>query len=372
MAGDLDLRRFSPTRPPVVLLGGLNVLRAVALARIPAIVATDQPAAPVLASRLPAGRLVLPRRDNPRALLDALLGLGERIAAALGSRAPLFYGNDDWLALVQEHRQELATRFRLLLNDPEVARALIDKDRFEDFARRRGLPVPRTLAWEALPAHPGPVLVKPKSKLGFDDSPVSARLLQGGKARVFESAAQALEHPLVRRHRGELLFQEYVPGGDRDLWSFHGYSDREGRVLAWFVGRKIRTWPALTGMSSFLELAANRELAALGAKLARRMPLKGVYKMDFKRDAATGRWFLLEVNARFNLWHYLGAANGLNLTQVAYEYLVRQATPGPLAYRRKVRWLALGLDRRAFRDGNLGLVGWLWSLAARPKVYDTF
>lgn len=372
MARELDLRRFSPTLPPVVLLGGLNLVRALGLARIPAIAASDHADALVFASRHAAGRLVLPRLENRRAVVDALLAAGERIAAALGSRAPLFYGNDDWLGLLQEHREELSTRFRLLLNDPQVAHALIDKDRFEEFARRRGLPVPRLLDWEELRSLKSSVLVKPRVKIGFDDSPVSQRLLGGGKARVFARGAEALEHPLVRQYRAELLFQEYIPGNDRDLWSFHGYSDRDGRVLAWFVGRKIRTYPALTGMSSFLELAENRELAALGAKLAARMPLKGVYKMDFKRDAATGRWFLLEVNARFNLWHYLGARNGLNLAQVAYDYLVRQAVPGPLPYRRKHRWLALHLDYKAFRAGDLGAARWLRSILCSPKVYDTF
>ena len=40
-AFEFDTRKFSPERPPVVLLGGLNVLRALGRAGIPAIVAAS-------------------------------------------------------------------------------------------------------------------------------------------------------------------------------------------------------------------------------------------------------------------------------------------------------------------------------------------
>jgi hypothetical protein len=54
-------------------------------------------------------------------------------------------------------------------------------------------------------------------------------------------------------------------------------------VLAWFVGRKIRTFPALTGDSSYLRLAHDASLVALGREIARRPWPRGIFKMDFKR-----------------------------------------------------------------------------------------
>jgi hypothetical protein len=43
-----------------------------------------------------------------------------------------------------------------------------------------------------------------------------------------------------------------------------------------------------------------------------RLGVPGVAKLDFKRDDP-GRLHLLEINARFNLWHDPGAVAGVNL-----------------------------------------------------------
>ena len=93
--------------------------------------------------------------------------------------------------------------------------------------------------------------------------------------------------------------------------------------------------------------------------------------MDFKRSPS-GRFILFEVNTRFNLWHYLGAAAGVNLPRVAYDYLLYGARPAHAEARADLRWLCMTYDWRAFREGGLSLWQWLWSLAEGPKVYDVF
>ena len=363
--------------PTALLLGGLNLVRALGLGRIAHVVASPQPDWPAAWSRFATGSLLLPRLERREAVVRALLDTGKRLADAAGARVPLYYGNDDYLSLVQESYGELRRFFRLLLNPPEVARALIDKERFEAFARGRGLPVPRTLAWDELAGWAHPVLVKPKVKIGYDDSAVYQRLFGGfGKARVFSSGAELAASALASQLRDDLLIQEYVRGGDRQLWSFHGYADEHGNLLAGFVGRKIRTYPVLTGQSSYLELVHDEAFAQVGRAVAERIPLRGVFKVDFKQDADTGAWYLLEINARFNLWHYLAARNGLNLPRVAYDYLVHGERPAAAAYATAYRWLAFHTDWRAYRElaarGELDAAAWLRSLAASRKVYDLF
>jgi D-aspartate ligase len=372
-----DLRGCTPGAPPALLLGRLNLVRALGAAGIPTIVAASDPDEPVFASRHCSGSLLLPPLEQRRAAAEALAAAGERLAGACRGPLPLYYGSDDALDLVLEHRDLLAPYFSVILNDEPVARALIDKQRFEDFARERGLPVPRALAWEELEACDEPVLVKPKAKIDWDRSRILLRLFGGvGKARIFPTGRALAGNSLARSLADDLLLQEYVPGDDRHLYTFHGYADENGEVLAWFVGRKLRTYPALTGMSSFLELTHEPALASLAQDLVKRMPLKGVFKMDFKRHPRDGSFRLLEVNARFNLWHHLGAANGLNLPQVAYDYLVNGRRPASQGYSCGHRWVWLRADYRAYRElsarGELGLAGWLWSLMRAPNVYELF
>jgi predicted ATP-grasp superfamily ATP-dependent carboligase len=230
----------------------------------------------------------------------------------------------------------------------------------------------------SLGGFPGQVLVKPKSKIAWDDSEVLFKLLGGhGKARIFASGREVVEHPLAYRFKDELVFQEYLPGDDRSLWSFHGFADERGSLLAWFIGRKLRTFPALTGTSTYLELAHEVDLAAVGRDIVARVPLRGVFKIDFKKDPKSGVFRVLEINARFNLWHHLAARNGLNLPKVAYDYLMHGTRPQtPLSYGTGVRWICLPLDVRAYRElasrGELGAASWFASVLAHRKAYDSF
>jgi len=363
---------------PVLLLGGLNILRELGMARIPAILASPRHDDLAASSRHCSGFLLLPPLERRGAVLDALLAAGERLREQHGERLPLLYRNDDYQAIVQEERAALSRCFRLLLNDPQVADALLDKERFDAFARARELPVPRRLDWEALEDFDAMVLVKPKTRLGWDDSPVYRRLFGSeGKARVFRDARELLADPVAAQLRHQLALQEYVAGDDRALWSYHGFADERGRVLAWFIGRKIRTSPPLTGFSSFVELAHDGALAGIARDIVERLPLKGVFKLDFKRYAASGRWRLLEINARYNLWHYPAACNGVNLPRIAYDYLVHGRRPQHTPpYRTTYRWLCWRLDLRAFRAlrarRSLGWAAWLWSLAQAPYVCELF
>jgi predicted ATP-grasp superfamily ATP-dependent carboligase len=363
--------------PPALLLGGLDLLRPLGRTGIRVVVATPDARDPALDSRYCCAALRLPPLARREAVIGTLLAQGLRLKRALGRRVPLFYGTDDHLSLIDDAREALERVYLLLLNPPQVSRALIDKSRFQVFARAHDLPVPRALDWDALAGAAGPVLAKPRVKTGWEGSAVHRRLLDGqGKARIFASGREVLAHPLAQQLRERLSFQDYVPGDDRQLWSFHGFADAHGALLAGFTGRKLRTWPPRTGTSSCLALARDAEVEALGRAIAARVPLRGVFKIDFKRCAASGRLYLLEINARFNLWHHLGAANGVNLPRIAYDYLVHGARPAPRVHGTRWLWVCPRLDWRAYRAyaarGELGLGAWLASLARAPLVYDTF
>ena len=378
---DLPLARFDPARPPVVLMGGINLVRTLGLAGIDAVVATPDPDEPALRSRYCTARWLLPPLASPGAI-DSLAALGRKLSTRLGRRVPLMYGSDDALELIQAHEGRLRRYYVFLLSDPAVARALIAKDRFEAFARDRGLPAPPALSWDGdgpdtVRGTTGPVLVKPRSKVDWHHTALCQRLFGGdGKARIFASGTEAAADADLALFHDKLTFQKYIAGGDADLWSFHGFADERGEVLASFIGRKVRTYPTLTGESAFIELGHDDSLEAVGREVARTCPMRGVFKMDFKRDAGDGRWYLLEINARYNLWHYLGASNGANLMAAAYAYLVDGVRPGDFRASTRYRWLSLDLDFKAYRElaarGETTFARWAGSILRSRNIYNVF
>src|SRR2546429_9796324 len=91
----VDLRRLSPHRPPVMLLGGINLVRALGLADIPVIVASAQRFTPAMASRYCSGRLPLPPLPQRAAGVERPLAAGKILPGEVCTRRPLIYGDDD-------------------------------------------------------------------------------------------------------------------------------------------------------------------------------------------------------------------------------------------------------------------------------------
>src|SRR6185437_10715733 len=79
---------------PVLLLGGVNLVRTLGLAGIPVVVASSDPSEPAFASRYCRATAVLPPLEHPRAV-NRLIAIGERLRECAGRRVPLMCGSDD-------------------------------------------------------------------------------------------------------------------------------------------------------------------------------------------------------------------------------------------------------------------------------------
>lgn len=371
----------APT-PPAVLHGDVNMLRCFAGTDVRAVVVSPDPDSPSFFSRHGWQRRVLAdARVAPQAALSELCALGR----LFGDRPALFYGDDAMLLLVSRNREALAPLYRFLLPPAELVEGLVDKLRFAAIARERGLPAPRTVtSWEASSAAeiarivPPPVILKPFSHLGFYNARSIVELGVGPvkalTARTEEELARMIDR--IRAFSPDFVVQEYIPGGEDNVVSFHAYVDARGRRLGSFTGRKIRTYPRLAGISTYLEVADDPALARAGMEAIEKLGIVGVVKLDYKRDPRSGRLYLLEANPRFSLWNHLGAAAGVNLPLIAYRDLIGAKEEPARLVRPGLRWLSFGDDLRTFLRsfrpaGELTLASWLLSLRG-PKVYDVF
>jgi D-aspartate ligase len=337
----------------------------------------------VFRSRYVGGRCLVPGYlgANQGIAVRILCSLGGVLERHCGEKVPLFYGSDDQLEMLYQNRSRFEQHYKLVLNHDDVGWALHDKGRFFALCERAGVPVPRTVVPadlppedlpQALAALTPPLLVKPRTK---SDWKVIQKALfpDGAKAGIFSTAKELLDNPRFVPLARQLVVQEYIPGTVRDLSSFHGFVAEDGRLLAWFAGHKLRTYPATAGESALLELVRQPDLEAVGRDVVKRLGLLGPFKIDFIRDPRNGKLFVMEVNARYNLWHHLGAAHGVNLPLVAYRYLVNGTVPTESpSYRPRLRWSNLYRDLLAFREQRGSALRWLAGLIAHPAVHETF
>jgi predicted ATP-grasp superfamily ATP-dependent carboligase len=369
-------------KPAAVLCGDLNMLRCFARTAVPTVLVASREDDICFHSRYCRSKRVINSAFlQPAGALDDLVRLGQ----SMPGKPVLFYGDDAMLLLVSRNRRLLERHYRFLLPETQLVEDLVDKTRFAALARRLELPTPATvLSSENLTVEQIlrklslPCIFKPNSHVGW----FSSRLLreEGGRPhKVLRADNEAELRRLYEKMRVQtsgFVVQEYIPGGENCIYSFHAYLDRNSRPLGYYVGRKIRTYPRNAGVSTYLELVREPGLVELGLEILRNMSFVGMVKIDFKKDPRGERFYVLEFNPRFTLWNYLGATCGINLPLIAYRDLTGQACEPRTHYRTDVRWLSFGDDLRAFvRDyhpsGELTWAGWLRSLIGR-KVYDVF
>jgi D-aspartate ligase len=341
------------------VLGAIDLVRALTLGGIPSVVVAGRED-PVRYSRAAVATLEPPEPSlGSEAKVETLV--------ALASQQPeppiLYYDNDGDLLLVSRHRDRLARGFRFVVPAPGLVEELVDKRAFQGLAERLGLPVPPAVQRSSreLGDEPGlryPLVVKPLSRhKGGWTGVVGAKA-----ARVADRAELARLGARLAGADVELLIQEEVPGPEHRIESYHAYIDERGAIAGEFTGRKLRTYPRAYGFSTAITITESADARDLGRRTVDALELRGVAKVDFKRDP-DGNLKLLEVNPRFNLWHHPGALAGVNLPALVYAHLLgRPAAPPPRA-REGVTWCSPH-DLQAARADGVGLVRWLRFVAA--------
>jgi D-aspartate ligase len=314
-------------------------------------------------------RSVLPsidgwERDHEDEAVEALM----RFAGVQAEPPVLYPQTDAALLLASRHRDLLGTVLRLCLADSELIDQLVDKGPFQDLAERHGLPVPPAQRLRLRPAQPPPeidvpfpVIVKPVVrvsnwfKLGEEAKAIRVDGPEEWRARCRQLAAMDVE----------LLVQRLIVGPESAIESYHAYIDAAGAVVGGFTGRKIRTYPRHYGFSTSVEITNAPDVARLGHEVLEKIALRGVAKVDFKRDG-NGRLHLLEINPRFNIWHHPGALAGVNLPALVHADLTGVPRPEGRRAGRRVAWCQPLTDLRAAYESGMSPLAWLrWARGCR-------
>ncbi len=342
-------------QPLACVLGDLDMVAPLALAGIGCAVVAP-PGDPARYSRhVEVVGWVDPRSD-PDALLELLLAWGH-----LQTEKPvLFYQSDHHALFVSQYRKELARTFRVFIGQQTLMEDCLDKLRFRVLAQRLSLPVPASSVLHPAVSPPDsvglryPLLIKPSSR--SDDRWVL--LEPAGKAVLVSSPSELLRlWPKLQDFGNSVLVQELIPGPESRIESYHVYVDADDRVVADFTGKKVRTKPAEFGRSTAVKITDSAEVKALGRDLIARLGLRGVAKLDFKRDHE-GRLWLLEINPRYTLWFHPAAHAGVNIPALVWADLVGVVAPKSDPIRPGVGWCS-AWDLQAARVSGVSFLQWL-------------
>jgi len=306
----------------------------------------------------------------------------ERLEALAGRFAQppvLFPCTDSAVRVLSARRARLEPHYRLALPRHETVERLMSKSAMTAWAERHGFRVPATIdvfkrqdLERALERLSFPCTLKPAVK--------DARWLAHTKEKAFKAADADALRALFETHgpfSDHMIAQEWIEGGESELYSCNCYFGRDGEPLVSFVARKIRQWPPETGTSALGVECRADTVRDETLRLFRAADYRGLGYVEMKRDAARGEYFLIEPNVgRPTGRSAIAEAGGVELLYTMYCDLVGLPLPEAREQRyRDAKWIYLRHDLQSafwwWRRGELTLADWARSLRG-PKSYAVF
>lgn len=184
--------------------------------------------------------------------------------------------------------------------DLESFQAISDKQRLLAEASALGIAIPvQTVLSQAsalesldLSALPYPIVIKPARSVG-EHAGARAKLAVAHAANVEELTRRIHSLPLAAF---PVLLQQRVEGPGTGIFLLLW----DGEQRAQFAHKRLCEKPPSGGVSVYREsIPIDEELRDRSRQLLQRFGWRGVAMVEYKRDQATGRPYLMEVNGRF-------------------------------------------------------------------------
>lgn len=354
---------------PVVVLklehyGSLGIIRSLGRAGVAVYGVDHNVRAPGFQSRYCSGKFLWDLDNSDHEDTAAfLLDVGKKI----GKRSILIPTSDEMAMFVARYADVLRQWYLFPHMRYDLVASLCSKKAMFYLAKAHGIPTAETVFPQTryellsyLDEAVFPIMLK-----GIDGRRLEQRT--GKKMIVVHNTRELLEKYELMEDptRPNLMLQEYIPGGDDEVWMFNGYFNLESECLVGFTGKKLRQNPVHTGMTSLGVCLHNDAVAAATKFFMKAIGYHGIVDIGFRYDKRDGLYKVLDVNPRVGATFRLFVAkNGLDVVRALYLDLTDQPVPqSQLSEGRK--WFVEDKDLKScydyFRDGSLGMFDWVRS-----------
>jgi predicted ATP-grasp superfamily ATP-dependent carboligase len=298
--------------------------------------------------------------EDPRQYLECL----KELSVELGRKAVLIPTTDELAIFVADYVDQLKDDYIYPENSSDLVRELANKKSMFGLAGEHGLPTPRTL----FPTD----LADLKAFAGRVEYPVMLKGIMGNRLQELHGCKMLLvnnptelqdAYKRLEEHGSpNLMIQEYIPGGDDQVYIFNGYFDARSDCLAGFTGFKIRQHPIHFGSASLGECRWIPEVAELTTRFLKAVDYRGIIDIGYRLDPRDGQYKVLDINPRIGqAFRLFIASNGMDVSRALYLDLTDQPVycDAPIEGR---RWLIEDNDLVSswhyYREGTLGFWSW--------------
>lgn len=298
-------------------LNGLGIVRALGVHGVEVSVVDSNMKRPAMYSRFATRKLV--KSLSGGLFVDDL----ESLLQEYEQPPVLFITEEAPLMEVSRNRDRILDKCEILLPPHEILEKLMSKSGIDKLCEEYGVPHPKTAhitSFEDLAAISEfrfPVMLKP----GVKNSEYARRFKKGYKLTSQEEVEREVAEILPVL--SNMVVQEWIEGGDRDIYFALLFLSKEAEIISSFAGRKLRSWPQPVGGTASCAPAYEQEaeLVSMAAEFLRKSGFVGLGGVEYKRDSGNGVYYLIEPTvSRTDFQHEVAVINGNNMPYHIYCY----------------------------------------------------
>ncbi|WP_062351249.1 carboxylate--amine ligase [Bacillus kwashiorkori] len=236
--------------------------------------------------------------------------------------------HDNYVEIIDEYLHELKKYYLLLDIEQGLYTKAMDKGSLYDLAKDFQVLVPESLSVDdenllekVDTMIKYPCIVKPTDSPAFVAKFRRKIFKVHNQEQLLDAINQAKEANL------EVIVQRIIPGFDDHMYTFDAYLNNDSKVVHWVTCQKQRQFPINFGASVYTGQKYVPELYDIGAKFLEGIGFKGFVEIEFKKDAETGQYYLIELNVRTTNFNSLLYKIGMNFPYILYRELTGNPLP---------------------------------------------
>jgi D-aspartate ligase len=311
-------------KPAVVLdlgYGGYGVVRSLVRYGIPVIGFCNQRRMPEYRTKLCDQKVFFKGESD---LKDKL----KQTASEFSNKPVLYVTTDSYVNFVIENRRFIDDNFLIHLPSNEVLKLLLDKTAFTGYAKQHNILIPKTHnlfnqedLMRIADSLSFPVILKPFTRTAC------WREAKLSKAYYLNTVDELNKlYDKIKSIESRLMVQEWIPGGDSNVYYCLVYFNDKSDCLASFTGYKIRQWPVGTGTASSTAPIEDPFVSERTVEILQQLNYCGFGSVEFKLHDLNGKYYLIEPTVgRVEQIGYVATANGVNLPLHSYNSLTKSA-----------------------------------------------
>jgi D-aspartate ligase len=264
-------------------------------------------------------QLIVPHyREQKEELLNYLIDYAKEQEV----KPVLFPSVDPYVEFIDSYLDELKSYYHINMTNQGLWSQIMDKEFLHALTTKHHVLVPESLSIseegfeDRVVSEIGfPCMVKPTDSTAF----VARFRAKAFLCNNLDEMRAAIER--ATQAKLEVIVQRIIPGFDDHVFTFDAYLNQSSKVTHWMTCQKQRQFPINFGASSFTKQQYVEELYQLGAPFLEAIGYKGFAEIEFKKDAVSGKYYFLEINARTTTLDPLLQKCGINFPLLAYNEL---------------------------------------------------